>query len=164
MSWNSTFVAFNRDYSNELDKLQAALGLTLGEPSQTISWEEATSSLIGGKSVGTGNGWTVICDPEMFLDVGDLEDYDESKMWTPRFDEGLRVCSTGSKVLGFIMSGVSDTYGMTIHRDGKLMRCRLVQEGETLIDLGEPLPEEIETFAAESDNEERVFYLWKSLD
>ena len=159
MSWNSTFVAINRDFSNQLDKFQADLGVALGEPLQTISWEEATSSAVAGKSVGFGNGWTIICDPQMFLDVGDVESYEPSNMWLTRFEQGLKTCSIGSKALGFIMSGVSGTYGMTIHDNGELLRCRLVQEDETVIDVGEPLPEEIETFAEESDDEQRVFLL-----
>ena len=159
MSWNSTFVAINRDFSDQFDKLQADLGVALSEPLQTVSWEEATSSTAAGKSVGFGDGWTIICDPQMFLDVGDVESYDPSNMWLPRFEQGLKTCSIGSKALGFIMAGVSGTYGMTIHDNGELLRCRLIQENETVIDFGEPPSEEIETFAEESDEEQRAFFI-----
>ena len=159
MSWNSTFVAINRDFSNHLDLLQTNLGVILGEPLKNISWEEATSTAINGKSIGFINGWTIICDPQMFLDVGEPESYDPNNMWLPRFEQGLTTCSIGNKALGFILSGISGTYGITIHRDGKLLRCRLVQEGEIIIDVGEALPEEVETFAEESDEELRVFLL-----
>lgn len=63
MSWNSSFIALKSDFSNQIDKLQSHLGIVLSEPVQTISWEEATSSAIEGKSVGISEGWTIICDP-----------------------------------------------------------------------------------------------------
>jgi hypothetical protein len=67
MSWNTTFIAINRDFSDQLNKLQTDLGIVLGEPLQTISWEEATSSSAAGKSVGSGSGWTIICARLCFL-------------------------------------------------------------------------------------------------
>lgn len=159
MSWNSTFIAINRDFSGQLDKLQTDLGISLGEPLQTISWEEATSSSVAGKSLGIGSGWTIICDPLMFLDPSGMEPYEMGRVWPSKIEKGLGICSSGSKALGFILSGVSGTYGMTIHEDGRLLRCRLMQEGESLIDFGEPLPEETEVFTKESDEELRVFLL-----
>lgn len=159
MSWNTAFIAINRDFSNQLDKLQADLGIVLGEPLQAVSWEEATSSAIAGKSIGIGSGWTIICDSSMFLDSGEIEYPAPNKMWLPTFEKGLELCSIGSNALGFIMSGVSGTYGMTVHSNGEMIRCRLVQEDESIIDFGEPLPEEIEIFALESDEEARVFHL-----
>lgn len=161
MSWNSTFIAIKRDYSAQSDKLMIDLGIVLDEPLRQISWEEATSSAIGGTSVGFCNGWTIICDPFMFLNRNDFEPPEEGKIWSPQLERGLEICSIGSRALGFILSGVSDTYGLTVHEDGKLVRCRLVQEGATLFDFGEPSPDEVEIFNQESDEEYRVFLFLK---
>ncbi len=159
MSWNSTFVVINRDYSARIDQLEMDFGINLGEPLQTISWEEATSTSAAGKSVGFTDGWTIICAPFMFFDETDFEAPESGKMWAPKIENGLEVCSKDSRAIGFVMSGVSGTYGMTFHKDGARLRCRLIQEGETLIDFGEPLAEEIEAFNQESDEEFRVFLL-----
>ncbi len=161
MSWNSTFIVLKRDFSNHIDKLQNDLGIVLGKPLQTISWEEATSSSIEGKSIGIGEGWTIICDPYMFLDSIESESHEPNRMWLPTIEKGLELCSVGSKAIGFVMSGVSGTYGMSIYDNGKIIRCRLVQEGKTVIDFGSPMLEEIETFRDESDEEERAFMLLK---
>lgn len=159
MSWNSTFIILHRDFSNQIDKLQTDLGIILDKPLQTISWEKATSSSTAGKSIGVGDGWTIVCDRSMFLDSIAFESHEPDRMWLPTIERGLEFCSTGSKAFGFIMSGVSGTYGMTIYDDGKLSRCRLIQEGETIINIGSPSKEEIEIFQKESDEERRVFLL-----
>ena len=161
MSWNSTFIIIKRDYSTQTDKLLLDLGMDLGEPLREISWEEATSSAVGGTSVGFCNGWTILCDPSMFLNQNGFEPPEEGNLWSPQLERGLEICSTGTRALGFILSGVSDTYGLTVHEDGKLVRCRLVQEGETLFDFGEASPDEIEIFDQEPDEESRVFLLLK---
>lgn len=95
----------------------------------------------------------------MFLDSIESESHAPNRMWLPTIEKGLELCSVGSKAFGFIMSGVSGTYGMTIYDDGKIIRCRLIQEGETVIDFGSPSAEEMETFLDGSDEEERVFTL-----
>ena len=159
MSWNSTFIAIKRDLSRQLDQLQTDLGITLGEPIASISWEEATASSVTGKSVGIGDGWTIICDPFMFLDSAKVESPAPDNIWLPTIETGLEICSVGSIALGFIVAGVSDTYGMTIHHNGKLLRCRLVQEGKIIVDAGKPLAEEAEAFDEEADEELRVFLL-----
>jgi hypothetical protein len=161
MSWNTTFISINREYSGAIDQLQADLEINLGAAAEIISFEEATSAQADGKSVGIGGGWTIICDSSMFFEPDEIEPPAPNTMWFPKFEKGLETCSVESRILGFIVSGVSGTYGMTLHENGALRRCRLIQEGNTLIDSGEPLPEEIEIVTAQTDEEDRVFILLK---
>ena len=159
MSWNASFIAINKDLSGQLDKLQTVFGVTPGEPLDTISWLDATSQFVSGLSIGMGSGWTIICDPFMFWREVEFESPGSDEIWLPSIEEALKNHSMGGKALGFIMGGVSDIYAMTIHIDGKCVRRRLVQEGETLIDFGAPRLEEVEAFDQETDEEARVFLL-----
>jgi hypothetical protein len=159
MSWNTSFIAINKDFAADLERLQHELGLPLGEPVDDISWEDATSPDVPGKALGVVSGWTIICDAMMFLDLEKGEFPAEGKIWPENIEQGLKRVSKDGLVLGFILSGVSGTYAMTVHRDGAEVRCRLSQEGQEVIDTGIASAEEREIFKETGDEEERVFLL-----
>jgi hypothetical protein len=163
MSWNTSFIAINKDFSADWESLRAELGLPVGEAIDEITWEEATASDTQGKSIGIVHGWTIVADSMMFLDMESGELPPEGRLWTSTIEDGLKNLSKDGKALGFILSGISGTYGMTIHLNGKSVRCRLLQEGQEIINTGEPSPEEHAVFNETTDEEIRVFRLLERL-
>lgn len=159
MSWNTSFIAINKNFAGDLEHLQNEFGFSLVEVIDDLDWEEATSTDAPGKTIGFVNGWTILCDPMLFLDLENGELPAEGRMWPEAIEQGLKSVSRDGVALGFILSGVSGTYGMTVHRDGAEVRCRLSQEGQEVIDSGIPSVEESEIFKATQDEEERVFRL-----
>jgi hypothetical protein len=159
MSWNTSFIAINKDFSADMESLQADLCLQLSESVNEVSWEDATSPETLGKSIGIINGWTIICDSMLFMDMEGGEPPLEGRIWTPTIEDGLKSLSKDGLVLGFILSGVSGTYGMTIHQNGESVRCRLLQEGQEIINSGVPSKEENTVFSETKDEEMRPFRL-----
>jgi hypothetical protein len=159
MSWNANFILVRRDYTKDVYALAQELQLSLGVAVRPVSFDEATSSFAPGKSIGYIAPWTLICDPESFMDQAEISPPIDDMILTPPVDEGLCNVSKSSLALALIMSGVADIYAMAVYRNGVRERYRVYQEGEITVDIGAPSPEEISAFSATFDEEERVFTL-----
>ena len=162
MSWNSSIIAIKTNYSPNQSIVENELGLCLNPPGETISFEDATGSYTYGTSIGFVDDWTVLCDLAAFYNVNDPRQPADGMIWKPKVDEGLKKLSINSLALGVILSGVSDTYGLTIYENGLLLRCQLLQEGILLIDAGTPTNEEHLAYSVTDDEESRVFHLLKN--
>ncbi|MEI8373725.1 MAG: tetratricopeptide repeat protein [Planctomycetota bacterium] len=146
MSWHTSMILIQQPDPGDFVPLLERLGFSGGQPNETVSFEDATSSMALGKSVAHADGWTIICDPMFFTSMESL-DQPDNQVWSPSLDQRLReISASGATVFGFITEGASGTHGFTLYQNGNRKRMWLVQSGNLLADEGTPLPEEKECF------------------
>jgi len=93
-------------------------------------------------AIASVEGWTSVWGVLLFVD-----------------EEVKQKLSKKANLLEFTLEGASDSYLFEWWTKGALKRKRFIQEGEVQIDIGKPLPEEVEAFEEEDDEEERIFEL-----
>ncbi|MFG1947372.1 hypothetical protein [Nonomuraea sp. NPDC048826] len=66
------------------------------------------------------------------------------QLWDPdqRIPFEIESFLKGTRVLAVVFAGVSSVYGFWLYDDGELVRGSVLENGEPVVDLGEPLPVE----------------------
>ena len=147
MSWHTSGLYINRDYSQVLPGLLCQLGFEAPQLRCHVDLDDATSFRRQPDAVATAcvDGWTIMFNqPDMF-GAGSLPDAAVSPkhtIWPDRFEQCLRTLSRRSRVFGFIAEGSTGTYGFTFHEDGSLLRAFLHHHSHISLNVGPPLPQE----------------------
>lgn len=149
MSWHTSGVLINTDFSEDLPGFLEKLGFTAAESGgDTVTFEEATSSGMEELAVSVVDGWTCLFSSFALFLINDKQ---------------LAKVGKESKVFSFTLEGSSGAAGFEWWVEGKKVRERMVVEGSETVNKGKPLPEEKVVFAKEKDDEQRVLLLMEKL-
>lgn len=163
MSWHTAGIAFKIQDGISDQELFGILGLTLGAAKGEVSFDEASSSMVEGRAVGSSGGWILVFDPMMFLSPTAPPDDFGNSMWTAELESRMIQASERADVFGFLLEGASGTAGFSLYSRGERRRLLMTQEDQVVFDIGDVLDEEKVAFAEEDDTEQRVLILAEKL-
>jgi hypothetical protein len=142
MSWNTSLIFIKQIDAEQLGPVLDGLGVDRDTPGEAVSFEDATSSHAGGKSVGHVDGWTVVCDPVGFASTWTRMPR-QNELWSPQVEGVLRAASKiSSPMFGFLIWGMEGRFGFSAYHNGRRVRLRLVDRGNVRKDQGRRLAEE----------------------
>ena len=149
MSWHAGGLLIHTDASADYPSLLKRLGLYGGQATASmISFEEATCVGMTDLAVGCVKRWTTLWS-NLVLDYLDLD--------------GVKDVSRNADVFLMNLEGSCGFAHFAWWSGGKLVRRRMVCEGEVRVDEGDPLSQEATIFSATDDEEDRVFRLMSEL-
>jgi hypothetical protein len=149
MSWHTGGLLIHVDASADYPSLLQKLGLYGWQStSSMISFEEATCVSMTDLAVGCVKGWTTLWS-NLVLDYLDLN--------------SVKDLSANADVFLMNLEGSCGFAHFAWWSGGRLVRRRLVCEGEVEVDEGDPLSPEAAIFSATDDEEDRVFSLMSEL-
>jgi hypothetical protein len=161
MSWHTGGAAIERALATDPAAVIRSLGLGGKDTGRTVSGEEASSSSLSGRAVGTVGGWTLVWDPMLLMGDDPSGAFGEG-MFPAALEAKLAALSNRGRVFAFLMEGASGTYGYGLYAGGRRVRCWLSQEGSPVLDEGAPLPGE-SGFAHADDGEGRVLGMLEAI-
>lgn len=142
MSWSTSGILIQQDLTAEGPRLLERLGFAGLQPQDEISLDEATSRSLDAVAISMApvKGWTAVFNcPDMFGSGAIPDEGEASSVWVDGVENQLVELSRCGSVYGFLVEGMTGTYGFTVHQKGKRIRTYLHVHQQIVIDEGKPL-------------------------
>lgn len=162
MSWNTSAILIHSRIGDAPEQCFASLGASGGKFVRSISFDEAASSSLEGLALAVVEGWTLIFDPVMFMNLH-FPAEESPSIWPRTLDRRLLELSREQEVVSFLLFGVSGTSGFAHFIGGERKRVFLYQQGEQLKNVGAPSTQEQQAFAEKEDEEQAILSLIERL-
>jgi len=161
MSWNTSAILIKSRIGDQPEKLFEALGFPNAKLVRSISFDEAGSGSLPGRALAVTKDWTAIFDPQAFGLFANIRIADG--FLPAMLEQRLAALSRQAEVFSFMLAGTSSTAAFTHFVGGLRVRCLLMQEGASAIDIGTPGEIEAAVLAQEPDMEEAIFSIAEKL-
>lgn len=124
------------------------VGFPDGVSAGYTTFVEAINPILGTRTVGSTDSWTMMTDSSGFISVKMTAPF--GQMWSPYVQKTLTsVTADGTRAFAFIFSPLSKSFGFSEFANGTHLRSKMVSLGRVSTDSGDPFPEEAEAFQEE---------------
>lgn len=142
MSWDFAIIAVRGDVRDQAGDLFEDMGFGDRSPDGEVTFGQATSLDFDGGAVASTGEWTVVTDSTYFGLASSDPTLGPDAFWPLPVSNTLEDLSADRTVWGFLVDGTAMLSGFVKYTDGTIQRCWLARAGTTVLDHGDPVPEE----------------------